>query len=150
MCHLFNLECVIQAIAEEVLWLLLQIKLETTGTVAIGDYSLATTLGELMPGARASGTDTSTVERIEVQLGPPRDHLLTTQEQNHIGGAIMQIYEGRLMAKVGQLTPKEAREESEYAMNGIFNFMHSFNAADLLAMSSYAQLHCDEPAQAMS
>eukprot|EP00435_Cladocopium_sp_Y103_P064923 s658_g26.t1 len=116
------------------------------GTVAIGDYSLATTVGELMHGARASGTDTSMVERIEVQLGPPRDHLLTTEEQNLIGGAIMLIYEKRLMAKVGQFTPKEAHDESENVRNGIFNFMHSFSSADLAAMSLYAQRHSDEPA----
>eukprot|EP00435_Cladocopium_sp_Y103_P037131 s455_g9.t1 len=115
------------------------------GAVAVRDYSLATTLGELVRNARISATNTTVVERIEVQLGPS-DHLLTTEEQNLLGSAIMQIYEERLMAKGDHLTTQEVREQSESVREGVYNFMNSFTAKELVEMSQYAQLQDEEPA----
>eukprot|EP00435_Cladocopium_sp_Y103_P013470 s3615_g3.t1 len=116
------------------------------GAVAIRDYSLATTLGELVRNARSSATNTTVVERIEVQLGPPRDQLLTTEEQNLLGGAIMQIYEERLMAKGENLTPQEVREQSASVREGVYNFMNSFTSKELVELSRFAQFQDEEPA----
>eukprot|EP00435_Cladocopium_sp_Y103_P026629 s4538_g6.t1 len=75
-------------------------------------YRLDTTLGELVNRASNSAAGAAVIEKIEVQLSPPKDPLLTTEEQNLLGGAIMQIYEERLMAKGENLAVQEVRDQS--------------------------------------
>eukprot|EP00435_Cladocopium_sp_Y103_P060777 s1436_g22.t1 len=114
--------------------------------VPIKDYSLATTLGELVSKARSSAANTAVIERIEVQLGPPEDPLLTIEEQNLLGGAIMQIYEERLMAKGENLTTQEVRDQSANVREGVYNFMNSFTIQELVEKSRFAHLLEEEPA----
>eukprot|EP00435_Cladocopium_sp_Y103_P048080 s723_g14.t1 len=80
--------------------------------VPVKGYRLTTTLGELVSQTRSTSTNSTVIERIELQLGPPEDLLLTVEEQNLLGSAIMQIYEERLMAKGEDLPVQEVRDQS--------------------------------------
>eukprot|EP00435_Cladocopium_sp_Y103_P028677 s3181_g7.t1 len=112
---------------------------------SIRGLSLATSLGELtrMIGHRAAST--ATIDRIELHLGPAIDQLLTIDEQNILGGAIMQIYEERLMYKGEDLTLQEVREQSARVREGVYDFMNSFTPNDLVEKSRFAHLQDDEP-----
>eukprot|EP00435_Cladocopium_sp_Y103_P005174 s1755_g1.t1 len=111
----------------------------------VKDYSLTTTLGELVSQARSSATNTTVIERIEVQLGPPEDPLVTLEEQNLLGGVIMQIYEERLMEKES-LTVQEIRDQSANVREGVYNFVNSFTIQELIEKSRFAHLLDEEPA----
>eukprot|EP00435_Cladocopium_sp_Y103_P004746 s5569_g1.t1 len=112
----------------------------------VKEYSLTTTLGELVSQARSSATNTTVIERIEVQLGPPEDPLLTLEEQNLLGGVIMQIYEERLMEKGENLTVQEIRDQSANVREGVYNFVNSFTIQELIEKSRFAHLLDEEPA----
>eukprot|EP00435_Cladocopium_sp_Y103_P075163 s19_g54.t1 len=109
-------------------------------------YSLATTLGELVNRARSSAAGTAVIEKIEVQLSPPKDPLLTTDEQNLLGGVIMQIYEERLVASGENLAVQEVHDQSVKVREGILQFLNSFTAKELVEMSQFAHFQEEEPA----
>eukprot|EP00435_Cladocopium_sp_Y103_P075274 s23_g55.t1 len=92
-------------------------------------YSLATTLGELVNRAGSSAAGAAVIEKIEV-----------------LGGAIMQIYEERLMAKGENLAVQEVHDQSVKVRDGIFQFLNSFTAKELVEMSQFAHFQEEEPA----